>query len=1047
MKKQIPILFLIAINLLFFLQCEKQPTSPQFNNPLDPKNPATGGDPFNLQAQISGGGITLNWTLLDIQQIDHYCLYRKVDDDTVFQLIFVTDSNDVSTFTDILIQNGHLYTYYIIAVDNLGLQINSNYTQVEINSEPVLSIDDIGGYTASRSVNLTIIAFGASRILLDCPDLNNAQWQNFSSSNTLVLPSGPGPKIVCAQFVYENGDTSEITADTTAPLPMNPLIMINNDSLYAPLRDVELTLQAAGALWIRIANDSAFTLPASDNLFRWDTDEFLVGKSTSNISGAGDDWIPYVSDIAWQLSAGGGDKLVFVDFKNDFEIIETASDTILPLPIDAQFTIDHDSTYTLDREVWLYPLAQGIDIEFMCSEDENFTGSVWIPMPDSLSFQLPTGPGPKIIYARFKNDFGIIENAADDIEPIPMNPYFNINHNNIFTAAKDVWIFPQAQGVDLMCKYSEDSTFTGLDWADVTDSSAFELSMGNDLKTVYGKFINSFEIESAVVSDDIIPMPISIVLKIADGAEYINANVTDLSLNGAGILQMKLHTSPDSSAVSWLNYQSSYTNFNLSGGDGKKYVYGWFRNDFYAIGPQIDSVYVDTYCHIYQVECGQNAGDTLTAGDTLYLEMTMEDDSIGLETGGISAMSLAGVFENLILTDNLDGSYSTQYIIQSDDFCLNDTLYCNFTDRAGNTDSNVGGAFPWPVLTYWETALGTTADDEGYCAIPTQDNGYIICGTTYPYDFYVIKTDALGNEIWQNNYNLGGQEFAYSICPANDGGYLICGSTDNGLHPLLDVLIIKIDNDGSLIWSRSFGGSSNDVGYSIIQCNNGGYVIVGYTGSFGTGNTDFYLLKINEAGSEQWSRIFGASNYESGYQVIQTADGGFAIAGKSGSTSFGYVRLIKTDNQGNQLWARSFMGSLISCGYAIAQCSDGGYLLTGDTWSAASSSSDFCLVKTDASGNEIWSDTFGGTGEDIGYGVCQTSDGNYIIAGKLNDDVWLHKIDIIGTEIWTKTCGGSSLDYARSIGTSLDGGAIIGGTTESFGAGGSDFYLIKISPE
>ena len=144
MKRQIPILILVLFNLLFFLQCEQQPTAPEYDNPLDPENPATGGDPFNLQAEIAGGGIQLSWTLLDIAVIEHYSIIKKTDT-TDFQLFYETPGDTISSYIDTDIQNGHLYTYYVVAVDNQDVQINSNYTEVEINSSPVPSLSALPG--------------------------------------------------------------------------------------------------------------------------------------------------------------------------------------------------------------------------------------------------------------------------------------------------------------------------------------------------------------------------------------------------------------------------------------------------------------------------------------------------------------------------------------------------------------------------------------------------------------------------------------------------------------------------------------------------------------------------------------------------------------------------------------------------------------------------------------------------------------------------------------------------------------------------------------
>jgi hypothetical protein len=356
-----------------------------------------------------------------------------------------------------------------------------------------------------------------------------------------------------------------------------------------------------------------------------------------------------------------------------------------------------------------------------------------------------------------------------------------------------------------------------------------------------------------------------------------------------------------------------------------------------------------------------------------------------------------------------------------------------------------------PHETQWTQTFGGSSVDRGYSVQQTTDGGYIIAGTfsAGTADVYLIKTDNNGNKQWTRTFGGSSGDYGRSVQQTTDGGYIIAGFTDSFGAGSYDIYLIKTDSYGNEQWTRTFGGSSKDQGFSVQQTTDGGYIIAGWTESFGAGSYDVYLIKTDNSGSKQWTQTFGGSSGDYGRSVQQTADGGYIIAGWT--ESFDDVYLIKTNSDGNEQWTRTIGGSGKDYGHSVQQTTDGGYIIAGFTESFGAGSYDVYLIKTDNNGNKQWTQTFGGSDSDWGHSVQQTTDGGYIIAGWTESfgagskDAYLIKTDGNGNEQWNKTVGGSNLDRSNSVRQTTDGGYIIAGFTESFGAGGSDVYLIKLA--
>ncbi|MFA5032864.1 MAG: T9SS type A sorting domain-containing protein [bacterium] len=234
------------------------------------------------------------------------------------------------------------------------------------------------------------------------------------------------------------------------------------------------------------------------------------------------------------------------------------------------------------------------------------------------------------------------------------------------------------------------------------------------------------------------------------------------------------------------------------------------------------------------------------------------------------------------------------------------------------------------------------------------------------------------------------------------------------------------------LWTRTYGGIGGDEGMSVQQTSDGGFIVAGATNSFGAGGWDVYLIRVNSSGDTVWTRTFGGPGDESGNSVQQTFDGGFIIACAGGDM------LIKTNSNGNILWTTSG-----EYAYSVQQTSDTGFIVAGQ------SSGNVYLRKTNSSGGTIWAKTYGGTSNDGAYSVQQTYDGGFVVAGWTRSfgaggaDVYLIKTNFSGDTVWTKTYGGTDQDMGTSVQQTSDSGFIITGYTRSFGAGNWDVYLIR----
>jgi len=349
----------------------------------------------------------------------------------------------------------------------------------------------------------------------------------------------------------------------------------------------------------------------------------------------------------------------------------------------------------------------------------------------------------------------------------------------------------------------------------------------------------------------------------------------------------------------------------------------------------------------------------------------------------------------------------------------------------------------------WERSYGGTGDDLGYFVQQTQDGGYIVAGT---YDYlgtdpqvYLIKTNAFGDTLWTRTYEETGADWGNSVQQTSDGGYIVAGTTrsfGNGWQ----VYLVKTNASGDTLWTRTYGGAGDDWGYSVKQTSDSGYVIAGHTTSFGNGD-QVYLIKTDASGDTLWTRNYGGAGDDYGFSVQQTQDGGYIVAG--GYDYFGsdpQFYLVKTNASGVTLWTMTYGGTGGDMGHSVQQTQDGGYIVAGTTASFGNSYQ-FYLVKTNAFGDTLWTRTNGRAGGEWGRSIQQTQDGGYIVAGHSTSfgnglQAYLIKTNATGDTLWTRVYGGTGDDYGYSVQQTLGGGYIIAGATTSF-TNGFQVYLIK----
>jgi predicted secreted protein len=364
----------------------------------------------------------------------------------------------------------------------------------------------------------------------------------------------------------------------------------------------------------------------------------------------------------------------------------------------------------------------------------------------------------------------------------------------------------------------------------------------------------------------------------------------------------------------------------------------------------------------------------------------------------------------------------------------------------------------------WTKTYGLEYDDQGRHILPTEDGGYIFLGVlenaeTNSEDMWLVRLDSKGDMIWQEIYGGSLSDRGNRLIPDSNGGYLLAGYTQSYGAGGYDVWLIKINSSGVPLWQKTYGDTLDDYAFSVIPAENKGYIIAGTTTSTKYGKYDLWVFQVDSMGNLGWQTIMGGDDQDQARSIKQTSDGGYIIAGYTVTDLDRQydLWLVKLDSNGDSLWSKTFGGNYRDAGISVLEMSDNKIMILGYTesfyWFEGVYDRDIWLLITDPEGDAIRASTFGGPYNEYGHILDITNDGNYIITGYTESvgsggwDLLILKVDGEGNEIWSKTYGGPLKDFGKYIYQNESGGYVCIGITESFGTGGWDAWVIKTDSE
>ena len=352
----------------------------------------------------------------------------------------------------------------------------------------------------------------------------------------------------------------------------------------------------------------------------------------------------------------------------------------------------------------------------------------------------------------------------------------------------------------------------------------------------------------------------------------------------------------------------------------------------------------------------------------------------------------------------------------------------------------------------WARVYGGNNTDLVNSIDKTSDGGFVIAGITQSNsagsnDIEITRIDGRGNILWHRLLGGTAIDEAMGVRQMPDGGFIVLGEAGTGSPGFSELYLCKISSTGAMIWQKTYGGTSTDRGYSLEATPDGGFIVAGGSGSLPR-LEDYWVIKFNANGDIQWQKIYGGSSADRNFQIKRTSDGGYVVVGYSysyGGGIDGSLWIVKLGINGDLQWQRSYViGRFFPRG--IAQTPDGGYAVLVYSDDLGAGAVDILILKLNADGTVAWARTYGGTKDDVPGSIVVTSDGGILFSGMTQSfghgdyDLWLVKLNLSGGILWQRTYGGTQLD-GSGMGDALleapGNSLVVGGYTYSWGAGGT----------
>lgn len=356
--------------------------------------------------------------------------------------------------------------------------------------------------------------------------------------------------------------------------------------------------------------------------------------------------------------------------------------------------------------------------------------------------------------------------------------------------------------------------------------------------------------------------------------------------------------------------------------------------------------------------------------------------------------------------------------------------------------------------TIWSSIFGGDDIDGSQSVIATSDSHYVTVGQTFSFgagysDVWMIKFGANGDSIWSRTFGGAADDWGSSVIETSNGNYLIAGTTEQYIGDTKDALLLLTDADGHLLWSRTYGGSGSEEANEVIETSDGGYLLTGYTTSTGTGWSDLWLLKTNSVGDSMWSRTYGWSYADEGFDLVETPDGGFLVVGILSELTYNNYQfwIVKLNSNGDSLWSRSYGEAYKDEAFAVAKTTDGCYLAAGYKGTTPQPSGyDGWVLKLDSNGDSLWSRSYGGSGMDWILTILELNGGDYLFAGTsvmptTGYDLWIMRMSPAGDSVWSGIYHNDTDDWANEILQTAHGDYLVAG-----GTGGAipDVWLVCV---